>query len=242
MSKELNEKLQSALLRTALSQSKFRMIHWASRVQELQTLLAKKGIDVHLYYNYTLPHEMTHHGVERVSDKDAHQNFMERIAILGLCAGFTDKKKIQWVSQDKLNFLDKLKLGGHVLSEKENAVNEINRCFDDVLEKNPDLNVVARGTETVLDKYNVLCRVMEGYSPTDIAFFEKRRKQQLNVIDEKRMQTSKEKLKKALADHKIENHEYDLSLATMDMLLEKLVPNTGNAQGVRAQRNTRYEI
>lgn len=163
----MNKKLMDYLEKLALSRSPFGSM-WNSSAKDLEEDLAKRGINMKLYYKYALPENMT------------PQKFMTRIAVLDFCANpsLFFKAKIEIFFDKSLSLVEKLRLVKYIKGGRKTSREKLDDCVKFVQNANPELAKLKVQNDS--DKFDILAGATFGFAPDEIEYFMKRKERDLN--------------------------------------------------------------
>lgn len=154
----MNKKLEKYLEELALRWSPFGMV-WNSSAKKLEQDLAKRGINLKLYYRYALPENMT------------PQEFMVKIAMLDLCENapvpLYIKKDIFF--DKNLSLIEKLRLVKYITSKHAESRKKIDEYVRFIQFANPELSKLKISTEH--HKFDILAGAAFGFAPNEIEYF-----------------------------------------------------------------------
>lgn len=163
----MNKKLMDYLEKLALSWSPFGSM-WNSSAKDLEEDLAKRGINMKLYYKYALPENMT------------PQKFMTRIAVLDFCANpsLFFKAKIEIFFDKSLSLVERLRLVKYIKGRRKASREKLDEYVKFVQHANPELSKLK--IENDFDKFDILAGATFGFAPDEIEYCMKRKERDLN--------------------------------------------------------------
>ncbi len=163
----MNKDLMKYLEKMALDWSPFGST-WDSAAKDLEEDLAKRGINMKLYYKYALPENMT------------PQKFMTRVAVLDFCANpsLFFKAKIEIFFDKSLSLVERLRLVKYIKGGRKASREKLDEYVKFVQHANPELSKLK--IENDFDKFDILAGATFGFAPDEIEYFMKRKERDLN--------------------------------------------------------------
>jgi hypothetical protein len=161
----MNKELMKYLEKMALDWSPFGST-WDSAAKDLEEDLAKRGIEMKLYYRYALLENMT------------PQDFMTRIAVLHLCADFSMFEHRDIFFDKSLSLVERLRLVKYIKGRRKASREKLDEYVKFVQHANPELSKLK--IENDFDKFDILAGATFGFAPDEIEYFMKRKERDLN--------------------------------------------------------------
>ena len=199
----LDKKLQMYIASVAVRHMPFGGDKWDSSAKNLEEELHKRGIDLHLFYEYKVPGGGT------------QSNFMDKFVMERFIANFfkTGGHAGEILKDKKLTMLDKAKIFKYVWQNRGKYKDILKRYETEIRKLNPELANVR-----VNDSRSLVYGAMFGFAPAEIAYF----------ADTGRRDYAKEKaVSDTLKKYGI-NLTYVLAPKTAEMVINALNQNIQN--------------